>query len=111
MTNWTIRKRITAGFAGVIIITITLGGFSYSRLIKIREHSDRIAKLSLPTIELVAQARRNAIDYDKVIYKSIGSVDKEDKAHLDAVMNADSVDNTKVYEELGKLVMDRSEER
>ena len=60
MTNWTIGKRITAGFAGVILIAVALGGFAYSRLINIKDHSDRIAKLSLPTVELIGQARRNA---------------------------------------------------
>jgi methyl-accepting chemotaxis protein len=104
MTNWTIGKRITAGFAGVILIAVALGGFAYSRLINIKDHSDRIAKLSLPTVELIGQARRNALDYDKIVYKHIGSRDKEDKARLDAVLTADTVDNTKVYEELGKLI-------
>jgi methyl-accepting chemotaxis protein len=106
MKNWTIGKRITAGFAGVIIITVALGGFSYSRLIKIRDHSDRIAKVSLPTVELVARAQRNALDYDKIVYKYVGSSDKEDRVRLDAALNADTVDNTKVYEDLGKLITD-----
>ena len=32
MKNWKIGQRITAGFAAVIVITLTLGLFAYSRL-------------------------------------------------------------------------------
>jgi len=104
MKNWTIGKRITAGFAGVIIITLALGIFASTRLVTIRDHADRIAKQSLPGIELVYQAQKNAKDQIQLIYKHIGSSDKEDMARLEAAMNAGSADNAKVYDELGKVV-------
>jgi methyl-accepting chemotaxis protein len=104
MNNWTIGKRITAGFAGLIIITVALGAFSYERLVTIRNRSERLAKESLPTIELVYQAQKNAKDQVQLIYKHIGSSDKTDMANLESAMAAGSVDNAKVYDELGKLV-------
>ena len=104
--NWTIGKRITAGFACVILIAVLLGAFAYTRLAAIRGHSDRIAKESLPTVELIAKARRTAVDYGRVIYRLISATDKQDKAILEAELTAETAENTKIYEDLGKLISD-----
>ncbi|MGD0815352.1 MAG: methyl-accepting chemotaxis protein [Verrucomicrobiota bacterium] len=106
MNNWTIGKRITVGFAGVIIIALALGAFAYTRLVIIKDQSDRVAKVSLPTVELVGRAQKNLKDYDKIVYKHIGATDQKDMALLDAEMAADSADNTKIYEDLGRMVTD-----
>jgi len=47
---WTIGKRITFGFACVIIIVAALGAFSYSRLAAISTHSDQITKQTIPLV-------------------------------------------------------------
>jgi methyl-accepting chemotaxis protein len=104
MKHWTIGRQITAGFASLIIITLALGAFAYTRLVTIRDHSDRIAKQSLPTIELVYRAEKNAKDQIQLIYKHIGSGDKADMARLEAGMSAGSADNAKVYDQLDELV-------
>ena len=106
MKNWTIGKRITAGFISVVIVVLALGGFAYTRLVAISHHADHVAKQSLPALELVGQARKNAMDYDRIVYKYIGSSDKDDMARLDAALKADTVDNTQVYEDLGALLTD-----
>ena len=106
MKTLTIGKRITLGFASVIIITLALGGFAFSRLVAISSHSDQITKQSLPTIELVYRAERNAKDYDRLVYKHIGSGSKEDMARLEEALGADTADNTKIYDELGGLLTD-----
>ncbi|MGA2751161.1 MAG: methyl-accepting chemotaxis protein [Verrucomicrobiota bacterium] len=104
MKNWTIGKRITAGFASVIIVALALGAFAYTRLSAIANHSARIASQSFPSVQLVLRAQKNIIDYNQIIYKHVGSQSKEDKERLDADLAAVSADNTKVYEELGALV-------
>jgi methyl-accepting chemotaxis protein len=104
--NLTIGKRITFGFASVIIIALALGIFAFTRLIAISGHSDRIAKQSLPAIEMVYQVQRNAKDQVQLIYKHIGSVDKADMAQLEATMAAGSVDNGKLYDALDRLITD-----
>ena len=88
MKKWTIGKRITAGFASVIIIALLLGGFAYTRLITLRDHSERVAKVSLPTVELVGRAQKNAKDYDKLVYKHIGSTDNADMARIEGELRA-----------------------
>jgi methyl-accepting chemotaxis protein len=104
MKNMTIGRRITLGFASVIIIALALGLFAYTRLVIISGQSDQIAKQSLPAIELVYQAQKNAIDQGQIIYKHIGSSDKEDMARLEAGLSAGSADNAKIYDSLDKLV-------
>ena len=104
MKNWTIGKRITAGFASVIIIVLVLGIFAYSRLVSIKSHSDEITKQSFPTIEFAYRAQKNAKDSGQIVYQHIGSSDKEDMARLEAMLAAGSADNTLVYEGLEKLV-------
>ncbi|HEX4350523.1 MAG TPA: methyl-accepting chemotaxis protein [Verrucomicrobiae bacterium] len=106
MKNLTIGKRITLGFASVVIITLALGTFAYSRLAAIGEHSDQIARQSLPTIELVYRAERNAKDYDRLVYKHIGSKSKDDMARLEEALADDTADNTKIYAELGLRLTD-----
>jgi len=104
MKNWTIGQRITLGFACVIIVALALGGFAYTRLLAIHAFSDRIAKESLPAIELVYRAQKNAKDQVQFTYKHIGSDDKQDMTFLDTSMAALSQDNAKVYDGLEKLI-------
>jgi methyl-accepting chemotaxis protein len=100
----TIGKRIGAGFASVIIIALALDTFACLRLATIRHHSDEITKQSLPAIELVYQVQKIAKDNVQIIYQHIGSTDKADMAQLEAKLAAGSVNNTKFYDQLDRLV-------
>jgi methyl-accepting chemotaxis protein len=104
MKPWTIGQRITAGFACVILIVLALGVFAYTRLTTIQGHSDRIAQQSLPATELVYQLEKNAKENVLIIYKHIGSTDKEDMARLESAMSAGATNNTRIFSELDKLV-------
>jgi methyl-accepting chemotaxis protein len=105
MKNWTIGKRITFGFASVIIIALALGVFSYTRLVAIKQHSDEVTKRSLPTIELVYRAQKNAIASTQVVFIHVGSADKSDLSSMEAELSAISADNSKVYEGLESLTV------
>ncbi|MGA2248267.1 MAG: methyl-accepting chemotaxis protein [Verrucomicrobiota bacterium] len=109
MKNWTIGKRITVGFASVILIIGMLGVFADSRLIIIQHHSTEMAQRSLPAIELVYRAQKNAKDQIQVLYKLIGSVDKADLANLETQLKTVNADNSKVFPELEKLVTSPAE--
>ena len=104
MKNLTIGKRITIGFASVIMIAVILGSFAYNRLIAIQSHSERITKQCIPTLEQAARARKNALESTQIVYKHIGSSDKEDMARLEAALAAGSVDNGIAYETLERLI-------
>ena len=104
MRKWTIGKQITAGFASVILITLALGAFASTRLMTIRGHSDRVARFSLPTLELVFRAQRNVAEFEEAVYKHIGRTDADDMTRLESDLATLTADNTKIYEELGRLV-------
>jgi methyl-accepting chemotaxis protein len=106
MKNWTVGRRITLGFAGVIIIALALGAFAYTRLIVINDHSNQIAQKTLPTIELVYRAQKNAKDYDRLVYKHIGSSSAADMTQLETLLGADTKDNNEVYADLDKFLTD-----
>jgi len=106
MKNLTIGKRITLGFASVILIALILGGFAYTRLIAIHSHSDQIAKTSIPAIELVGRAQKNSVRIGQLVYKHIGSANKEDMAKLEAELQAVSAENNAIFDQLDKLITD-----
>ena len=60
----------------------------------------------MPAVEKVYLVERNLRDFDKLLYKHIGSSDKEDMARLEAEMTAISAENTKLFDELDGLVKD-----
>lgn len=55
MKNWTVGVRIAFGFAGVIIVAATLGGFAYTRLAMICYRAYLIASQTSPTLQLCGQ--------------------------------------------------------
>jgi methyl-accepting chemotaxis protein len=104
MYHWTIAKRITIGFASVLLITLALGAFSLSRLVTLRSQSDHIGKRSVPAVELISKAQRNALEFNVLIYKHIGSSDSTDMARIEERMKAITQDNAQIYDELGNLI-------
>jgi methyl-accepting chemotaxis protein WspA len=55
MKNWTIGKRLTLGFAGVILITLCLSIYAFTRLGAIQTQASTLAKDSLPGAVLMSQ--------------------------------------------------------
>jgi methyl-accepting chemotaxis protein WspA len=55
MKNWTIGKRLTFGFAGVILITLCVSIYAYTRLETIQTQAESLAKDSLPGAVSMAQ--------------------------------------------------------
>jgi methyl-accepting chemotaxis protein len=106
MNNWTIGKRITFGFASVIAISLVLGGFAFSRLLVIKNHSAEIVQQSIPATELIHQVQEISKDNLLALYKHIGSSDRGDMARLEADMSSASEENLKALDALNKLVAD-----
>jgi methyl-accepting chemotaxis protein len=104
MKQWTVGKRITLGFAAVILIAVALGAFAYIRLAAISDHATHIANESTPTLQLCAELEANLKEVLKLVYAHIGSEDKQDMAQIEETLNAASAQNTKNYEDLQKLL-------
>ena len=59
MSQWTIAKRLIAGFSAVIFVTLMLGGFAFTRLLTIDSDSRRIVGDALPGVTAILQMSVN----------------------------------------------------
>jgi methyl-accepting chemotaxis protein len=55
MSRWTIGRRLTAGFATVLMITFGLGAFAFARLGEVGEQQRLITRGSLPGVYAIGQ--------------------------------------------------------
>jgi hypothetical protein len=55
MNQWTIRKRLTAGFGTVVVIAAMLGGFAYVRLTAINHLAASIKDEAVPGVVLFGE--------------------------------------------------------
>jgi methyl-accepting chemotaxis protein len=104
MKNWKIGTRITAGFATIIVIALTLGIFAYSQIGNINRDANNIVRNSLPSVYVMGQIHFNTESTMRLILQHVTSVSKEEMASLDAeITNARSANNallTKYEKEL-----------
>ena len=59
MSQWTIAKRLIAGFSAVILVTLLLGGFAFTRLLTIDNDARRIVGDALPGVTAILQMSVN----------------------------------------------------
>ncbi len=83
MKNWTIGKRISFGFASIILIAVALGLFAYSRLIAISTHAQDIVGDALPGVYAIGQVEALVRQNQVVTYKHVISDSKEEMAQLE----------------------------
>jgi CHASE3 domain sensor protein len=85
MSKWTIAKRLIAGFSAVILVTLVLGGFAFSRLLSIDHDARRIAATPADKAAIEARIAERAADNNKTAkaYEATITLD-EDRALLHA---------------------------
>lgn len=106
MKHWTIKQRISLGFAWVIAITLALGIFACWRLSTINTRSARVSTVCVPEVALASRMQTNTLDSVGLIYMHIGSDDNADMLRIDGQISANSADTGKCLEELGALLTD-----
>ncbi len=84
MKNWTIGKRIIFGFASIILITVALGMFAYSRLISIHADSDAIVGDALPGVYDIGRLESNVRQGQVAVYMHVMSETKDEMAQHEA---------------------------
>ena len=102
MNNWTIGKRITFGFGSVLVIMLALGAFIWTRVGVIQGGTADVSGKSMPNIELLADAKEAAQRIQSGTYKIIFSTDSATMEKLAAKVKADTAQEAKDLEELGK---------
>ncbi len=59
MNNWTVSKRITAGFAILSLITISVGFVGYIGLRMIRARAEELVRDNMPSALILGQVKDN----------------------------------------------------
>ena len=83
MKNWTIGKRLSFGFAGVILITLCVSVYAFTRLGAIQSQAATLAKDSLPGAVLMAQIAAVGEREVALILRHIKASDAQDVQKLD----------------------------
>jgi len=86
MKIWTIGKRITVGYAAVLITTIAIGILAYTRLNAIKVRSDSLTGDSLPGILCLTKIQENTIMSNTLLLKFILSSEASEFATIDQKM-------------------------
>ena len=104
MKNWKIGIRIAAGFAAVIAVALALGLFAYGEVGGIETNAKEVASKSLPMVYLVGQIEKNMEITYSLAVQHAASRDTQDKADLDARIQAIRTANTGMVAEYEKLI-------
>jgi methyl-accepting chemotaxis protein len=104
MEIWTIGKRITVGYAAVLITTIAIGIFAYTRLNAIKVRSDSLTGDSLPGILCLTKIQENTIMSNTLLLKFILSSEASEFATIDQKMKDMVIENTQQVRELETTV-------
>jgi methyl-accepting chemotaxis protein len=102
MKNWTIGKRIFAGFGAVLAIMAMLGTFTTVRLLAVRHDAHDIAG-NLPMLRHMATLATGARDNMTIIYRHISAPTLAEKKQLEEDMKAARAANSTALEEFTKL--------
>jgi methyl-accepting chemotaxis protein len=104
MKNWKIGTRIAAGFAAVIVVALALGLFAYGKVGGIETNAKEVASKSLPMVYLVGQIEKNMEVTYSLAVQHAASTAPQDKADLDARIQAIRSTNTAMVAEYEKLI-------
>ena len=104
MKDWKIGTRIAAGFAAVIVITVTLGIFAYAKIGALERNSGEIANTALPSVYLVGQIQNGIQKEFGLVLQYVDTSDKSEMEKLDAQMRESRAANGGRRAEYQKLI-------
>lgn len=84
MKNWRVGTRVSAGFAGSIVVAMVLGVFAYVKVGAIERSATRIATNSLPGVYLVGQIQNSVQREFALLLQHIESSDPKEMEKLEA---------------------------
>lgn len=103
MKDWTIARRITLGFATLLLVMFVFGAFVWGRMVAIQTGMTSVVETSLPALTAITDVRERMNDARVAVFKHISSPSQTDKEDLDALIKAHLVEVTKELAALEKL--------
>ncbi|MCR6655921.1 MAG: methyl-accepting chemotaxis protein [Opitutus sp.] len=110
LQNWTIGRRISAGFICIVAIIAIVGVLSYSRVRVLHEASDAVVNRSLPAIVLLGQIQSLVKENFINTTQHVLTDDIAQKEKIAAEMDAKSAALTKLYDRLEPLLTKKDHE-
>src|ERR1700720_4058437 len=86
MKNWTIGKRLTLGFAGVVLITLCVSIYAFTRLEAIQNQAAALANDSLPGAVLMGQIAALSEREVGLVLRHIKANDAQEVQKLDEAL-------------------------
>jgi methyl-accepting chemotaxis protein len=104
MKNFSIGKRIAAGFAGVIAIVVALGLFAYTRIGVIDVNATTIADHRLPMIYIAGQVQENAQANVGLVLRHVVSNNLQEMSGIEAEFLNRSTTNSALLPQYERLI-------
>jgi methyl-accepting chemotaxis protein len=104
MKSWSISRRIIAGFAAMLGVTILLGASTWRLTGRIQSRFAEVAEDRVPAIELLGAVRFRIIESQGLIYRHIYSPTVDDKAAIERQIDANSKQNTADMDRYGGML-------
>jgi methyl-accepting chemotaxis protein len=111
MKNWTIGKRVIAGFAIVLLLFAGAGAVSYVILKNISGHVAYVVEVSLQSLEAAAEIKSNAAEIQLFTLRHLLARTPEEKKGFEEKIAGIRESNQKVLDEYSKLANDPEEQK
>jgi len=108
MKHWTVQKVVSIGFALIILLSMSICGFSIYRLVDLQAQSNELQNGHVPGMYLAGEILHNTLQNSCYLLSFIYSTDPEKKAHFKAAMAENSKANSANMEKR-KNTVDRSD--
>jgi methyl-accepting chemotaxis protein len=109
MKTWTIGKRIIVGYAVVLLATLAIGMFAYTRLNIIRESSDSLTTESLPGMLKLTQIQIKILESNTRVLMHVLSTEPAQYNELEVRAKELSAGTTQLYKEVHEMVVTAEE--
>ena len=111
MTNWTIARRLTLGFACMTLLATALGTFAWWRFHGLRESVVALSRNTLPSVLALAEVSTVARNNMLATQDHILSEDNARMAELDKEVAGLNQRRTQLFADYEKLLSDAEDER
>jgi len=103
MRNWTIRKRIVAGFIVIVTLSAGMGALAWLSLRTIGEHADELSDDNIPGLAISADVLQNLSDAHLALVHHVLSTNMAEKLTLEAKMRTIAETNSALLGDLEKV--------
>jgi len=103
MKNWTIKKRIIAGFAAIVALSTIMGALAWNSMRTIAGHASDIASDAIPGLAMQSEVQQNQATAHLTLIRHVLTTNVDEKHAYDAKLKEIAETNTALLGNLEKL--------